>query len=450
MVKTKGVSNIEITDPSIKEFEKIARKYGVDYAVKKDRSSSPPKYLIFFKGRDADALTAAFTEYTGKKVRKAEKSERPSVLAKLSQFKETGKTRRRGPEQAEGAGTMKKQLNIKKLILLNLPYILMGLFSTNFGEAWRMAVGADASAKMLSFFSTLPVALSSWWPSLHPLDLLVGLCCCGGLRLAVYLKSKNAKKYRHGMEYGSARWGTHEDITPYIDPVFQNNVILTKTESLTMNSRPKDPKTARNKNVLVIGGSGSGKTRFWLKPNLMQMHSSYVVTDPKGTILVECGKMLQRGAPKLGKDGKPMKDKHGKVIYEPYRIKVLNTINFKKSMHYNPFAYIHSEKDILKLVTTLIANTKGEGKAGDDFWVKAETLLYCALIGYIHYEAPVEEQNFSTLIEFINAMEVREDDEEFKNPVDLMFDALEAEKPNHFAVRQYKKYKLAAGDICSK
>ena len=279
---------------------------------------------------------------------------------------------------------------------------------------------------------------------------MVGLCCGGCLRLAVYLKSKNAKKYRHGLEYGSARWGTREDIAPYVDPVFQNNVILTKTESLTMNSRPKDPKTARNKNVLVIGGSGSGKTRFWLKPNLMQMHSSYVVTDPKGTILVECGKMLQRGAPKLGKDGKPMKDKHGKVIYEPYRIKVLNTINFKKSMHYNPFAYIHSEKDILKLVTTLIANTKGEGKAGDDFWVKAETLLYCALIGYIHYEAPVEEQNFSTLIEFINAMEVREDDEEFKNPVDLMFDALESEKPNHFAVRQYKKYKLAAGVVCSK
>ena len=356
---------------------------------------------------------------------------------------------------------MKKQLDIKKLLILNLPYILMGLFATNFGEGWRRAQGADASAKMLSFFSTLPVALASWWPSLHPLDLLVGLCCGAGLRLAVYLKSKNAKKYRHGMEYGSARWGTHEDIAPYVDPVFQNNVILTKTESLTMNSRPKDPKTARNKNVLVIGGSGSGKTRFWLKPNLMQMHSSYVVTDPKGTILVECGKMLQRGTPKmrpkLGKDHQPVKDRHGnpvyetvkdkngKVVYEPYRIKVLNTINFKKSMHYNPFAYLHSEKDILKLVTTLIANTKGEGKAGDDFWVKAETLLYCALIGYIHYEAPVEEQNFSTLIEFINAMEVREDDEEFKNPVDLMFDALEAEKPNHFAVRQYKKYKLAAG-----
>ena len=345
---------------------------------------------------------------------------------------------------------MKKQFDIKKLVLLNLPYLLMGLFATNFGEAWRLAQGANASEKFLSLFAVLPGALQSFWPSLHPLDLLVGLCCGAGLRLAVYLKSKNAKKYRHGMEYGSARWGTREDIVPYIDPVFQNNVILTKTESLTMNSRPKDPKTARNKNVLVIGGSGSGKTRFWLKPNLMQMHSSYVVTDPKGTILVECGKMLQRGAPKLGKDGKPMKDKHGKVIYEPYCIKVLNTINFRKSMHYNPFAYIHSEKDILKLVTTLIANTKGEGKAGDDFWVKAETLLYCALIGYIHYEAPVEEQNFSTLIEFINAMEVREDDEEFKNPVDLMFDALEAEKPNHFAVRQYKKYKLAAGVVCSK
>ncbi len=345
---------------------------------------------------------------------------------------------------------MKKQFDIKKLVLLNLPYLLMGLFATNFGEAWRLAQGANASEKFLSLFAVLPGALQSFWPSLHPLDLLVGLCCGAGLRLAVYLKSKNAKKYRHGMEYGSARWGTREDIAPYIDPVFQNNVILTKTESLTMNSRPKDPKTARNKNVLVIGGSGSGKTRFWLKPNLMQMHSSYVVTDPKGTILVECGKMLQRGAPKLGKDGEPMKDKHGKVIYEPYRIKVLNTINFRKSMHYNPFAYIHSEKDILKLVTTLIANTKGEGKAGDDFWVKAETLLYCALIGYIHYEAPVEEQNFSTLIEFINAMEVREDDEEFKNPVDLMFDALEAEKPNHFAVRQYKKYKLAAGVVCSK
>ncbi len=338
-----------------------------------------------------------------------------------------------------------KQLNMKKLVLLNLPYFLLGLFATNLGEAWRLATGADASAKMLSFFSTLPVALGSWWPSLHPLDLLVGLCCGAGLRLAVYLKGKNAKKYRHNVEYGSARWGTHDDIAPYIDPVFQNNVILTQTERLTMSSRPKNPKYARNKNVLVIGGSGSGKTRFWLKPNMMKMHISYVVSDPKGTILVECGKMLQRGAPKLGKDGKPVKDKNGKVIYEPYQIKVLNTINFKKSMHYNPFSYIHSEKDILKLVTTLIANTKGEGKAGDDFWVKAETLLYCALIGYIHYEAPVEEQNFSTLIEMINSMEVREDDEEFKNAVDLMFDELKEREPNHFAVRQYAKYKLAAG-----
>ena len=431
--QNQGVSNIEITDPSIKEFEKIARKYGVDYVPD------------LFQGSGRGCPDRCFYRVHREKGQKGGEIRAPVRAGKAEPVQRTGKTRRRGPEQAEGAGTMKKQLNIKKLILLNLPYILMGLFSTNFGEAWRMAVGADASAKMLSFFSTLPVALASWWPSLHPLDLLVGLCCGGGLRLAVYLKSKNAKKYRHGMEYGSARWGTHEDIAPYIDPVFQNNVILTKTESLTMNSRPKDPKTARNKNVLVIGGSGSGKTRFWLKPNLMQMHSSYVVTDPKGTILVECGKMLQRGTPKLGKDGKPMKDKHGKVIYKPYRIKVLNTINFKKSMHYNPFAYIHSEKDILKLVTTLIANTKGEGKAGDDFWVKAETLLYCALIGYIHYEAPVEEQNFSTLIEMINSMEVREDDEEYKNAVDLMFDELESRDSRHFAVRQYKKYKLAAG-----
>ena len=341
-------------------------------------------------------------------------------------------------------------IKFKKLLFLNLPYILIGLFATNLGEAWRLAVGTNIGEKLLSLFSTLPSALQSFWPSMHPLDLLVGFGCGILLRLAVYCKSKNARKYRKGVEYGSSRWGNQKDIAPYIDPVFQNNVILTQTERLTMNSRPKNPKTARNKNVLVIGGSGSGKTRFWLKPNLMQMHSSYVITDPKGTILMECGRMLLRGAPKLDKHGKPIKDKHGKVIYEPYRIKVLNTINFKKSMHYNPFAYIRSEKDILKLVTTLIANTKGEGMAGEDFWVKAETLLYCALIGYIHYEAPVEEQNFATLIEFINAMEVREDDEDFKNPVDMMFDELESRDPQHFAVRQYKKYKLAAGDVCSK
>ena len=317
-----------------------------------------------------------------------------------------------------------KNVNIKKLLILNIPYILLGLFATNLGEAWRLAEGADMSAKLLGFFDTFMVALSNPLPSFHPLDLVVGIIFGAGLRLAVYMKGKNAKKYRHNEEYGSARWGTAKDIEPFMDQKFEDNIILTKTERLMMSNRPKNPANARNKNVLIIGGSGSGKTRFWLKPNLLQMHSSYVVTDPKGSIVIECGNALL---------------KHN------YNIKIFNTINFKKSMHYNPFAYIHSEKDILKLVTTLIANTKGDGKAGDEFWTKAETLLYCALIGYIHYEAPVEEQNFSTLIEFLNAMEVREDDEEFQNPVDLMFDALEKKKPNHFAVRQYKKYKLAAG-----
>ena len=317
-----------------------------------------------------------------------------------------------------------KNVNIKKLLILNIPYILLGLFATNLGEAWRLAEGADMSAKLLGFFDTFMVALSNPLPSFHPLDLVVGIIFGAGLRLAVYMKGKNAKKYRHNEEYGSARWGTAKDIEPFMDQKFEDNIILTKTERLMMSNRPKNPANARNKNVLIIGGSGAGKTRFWLKPNLLQMHSSYVVTDPKGSIVIECGNALL---------------KHN------YNIKIFNTINFKKSMHYNPFAYIHSEKDILKLVTTLIANTKGDGKAGDEFWTKAETLLYCALIGYIHYEAPVEEQNFSTLIEFLNAMEVREDDEEFQNPVDLMFEALEKKKPNHFAVRQYKKYKLAAG-----
>lgn len=313
---------------------------------------------------------------------------------------------------------------IKKLLILNIPYFILGLLASNFGEAWRMAEGADSSAKLLSFLSAIPMAFQNLMPGFHPVDLLTGILSGAGLRLAVYLKGKNAKKYRHGMEYGSARWGTAKDIAPFIAPKFEDNIILTKTERLMMSNRPKDPANARNKNVLIVGGSGSGKTRFWLKPNLLQCHSSYVVTDPKGDIVVSCGHLLRK---------------------KGYQIKIFNTINFKKSMHYNPMAYIHSEKDILKLVTALIANTKGDGKAGDEFWTKAETLLYCALIGYIHYEAPIEEQNFSTLIEFLNAMEVREEDEEFQNPVDMMFETLEKKKPDHFAVRQYKKYKLAAG-----
>jgi len=313
---------------------------------------------------------------------------------------------------------------IKKTLILLLPYIILGFVCTNLGEAWRMAEGDGFGNRLVSCIGMIAVAFGNPLPSLHPLDLLVGAICGGGLRLAVFLRGKNAKHYRHNEEYGSARWGTPKDIEPFMDPVFQNNVILTRTERLMMSNRPKNPANARNKNVLIVGGSGSGKTRFWLKPNLLQMHSSYVVTDPKGTIVLECGHALQKNG---------------------YEIRILNTINFRKSMHYNPFAYIHSEKDILKLVTTLIANTKGDGKSGEDFWVKAETLLYCALIGYIHYEAPVEEQNFATLIEFINAMEVREDDEEFQNPVDIMFENLEKRNPKHFAVRQYKKYKLAAG-----
>lgn len=314
--------------------------------------------------------------------------------------------------------------DIKRLVILNIPYVILGLLATNLGEAWRLAAGMDISEKILALFGTIPVAFGNPLPSMYPVDLCVGLVCGAVLRTAVYLRGKNAKKYRHNVEYGSARWGTAKDIEPFMAPKFEDNVILTKTERLMMSNRPKNPKYARNKNVLVVGGSGSGKTAFWLKPNLLQMHSSYVVTDPKGSIAVECGNALLKNG---------------------YRIKIMNTINFKKSMHYNPFAYIHSEKDILKLVTTLIANTKGEGKAGDEFWTKAETLLYCALIGYLHYEAPEEEQNFATLIEFINAMEVREDDEDFQNPVDLMMEELEKKNPNHFAVRQYKKYRLAAG-----
>ena len=319
---------------------------------------------------------------------------------------------------------MKKPLHIKKLALLNIPYVFIALFATKLGQAWRLAPGMDFSGKALHLMEGFATAFSSLVPSFHPIDLCVGVAAALLIRLIVYVKGKNAKKFRKNLEYGSARWGKPEDIAPYVDPKFENNVILTRTERLMMSNRPKDPKTARNKNVLVVGGSGSGKTRFFIKPNLMQLHSSYVVTDPKGSIAVECGKLMLRNG---------------------YKVKIFNSINFKKSHHYNPFAYIHSEKDILKLVTTLIANTKGDGKSGDDFWQKAETLLYTALIGYIHYEAPEEEQNFATLIEFINAMEVREDDETFENNVDLAFKELASREPNHFAVRQYKKYKLAAG-----
>ena len=317
-----------------------------------------------------------------------------------------------------------KQINYKKLILPNIPYLFIGLFATKFGQAARLSPGFDFSSKTLNMMDGISMAFENILPSFHPVDLLVGTAAAVIIRLVVYFKGKNAKKFRKNLEYGSARWGNREDIAPFVDPVFENNIILTQTERLMMSNRPKEPKNARNKNVLVVGGSGSGKTRFFVKPQLMQLHSSYVVTDPKGSVVCEVGKLLERNH---------------------YKIKIFNTINFKKSMHYNPFAYIHSEKDILKLVTTLITNTKGDGKSGDEFWTKAETLLYCALIGYIHYEAPPEEQNFTTLLEFINAMEVREDDEEYKNPVDRMFEELEAEKPNHFAVRQYKKYSLAAG-----
>ena len=313
---------------------------------------------------------------------------------------------------------------LTKLLALYLPYILLGLVATNFGEAWRLVEGKELGDKIMSMMGTIPVAFANPLPSLHPLDLLVGLCCGTGLRLAVYLRGKNAKKYRHGMEYGSARWGNAKDIEPFMASKFADNIILTKTERLMMSNRPPDPKNARNKNVLVVGGSGSGKTRFWLKPNLLQCHSSYVVTDPKGTIVLECGNaMLKNG----------------------YKLKILNTINFKKSMHYNPFAYVHSEKDILKLVTTLMTNTKGEGSGGDPFWEKSERLLLTALIAYLHYEAPVEEQNFATLLEMLNTMQVLEDDEEYQNPVDLLFEELAKKKPNSFAGRQYKLYKLAAG-----
>ena len=352
-----------------------------------------------------------------------------STRKQLNRAKRHPRNRQLADKQKVSGNTSSKKgrrgkKDLKKTIILHLPYIILGLVATNFGEAWRLAEGADLSTKLQGVIATIGMAFQNPLPSLHPLDLMIGLIAGAVFRLAVYMKGKNAKKFRHGVEYGSARWGTAKDIEPFVDEDPKNNVILTKTESLTMNSRPSEPKNARNKNVLIVGGSGSGKTRFWLKPNLLQCHSSYVVTDPKGEIIGSCGKALERNG---------------------YQVKVFNTINFRKSMHYNPFEYIHSEKDILKLVTTLITNTKGDGKAGDEFWTKAETLLYLALIGYIHYEAPQEEKNFATLLEMINACGVREDDEDYENHVDILFNNLEKKDPNHFAVREYRRFKLAAG-----
>ena len=416
--QNRGLQSVEVTDQNIGSFKKIARKYGIDFAPYKAKGQD--RYLVFFKAQGIyceNRKTAQSSFRSGK----------------TGTVQGADAVHGREPGEEKGVGTLRKK-NWKKILIPNIPYLFIALFATKIGQAVRRAPGTDFSGKALHMMEGVRDAFASPIPSFHPADLGIGICIAAAMRLAVYIKGKNAKKFRHNQEYGSARWGTATDIAPYVDPTFENNMILTQTESLTMNNRPADPRTARNKNVLIIGGSGSGKTRFWLKPNLMQCTSkkypvSFVVTDPKGSIVTECGKML---------------------LHYGYRLKILNTINFKKSMHYNPFAYIHSEKDILKLVTALIANTKGEGKAGDDFWVKAETLLYTALIGYIHYEAPEEEQNLSTLVEMVNTMEVREDDEEFQNQVDLMFEDLAKEKPEHFAVRQYKKYKLAAGDICSK
>lgn len=424
MKQNAGVSNIEITDSNIKAFESTAKKYNIDFLLKKVKGEQT-RYLVFFKGRDADVMTAAFQEFSAKKLNREKKpSIRKALAAAKDKAKQLNAARDKVKKMDRGARDM-KQINYKKLILPNIPYVFFVYLFDKVGQAVRLAPGADISAKILNITQGFSAAFENALPSVYPLDLLVGIVGAVIIRLIVYVKGKNAKKYRKGAEYGSARWGNAEDIKPYIDPDFQNNIILTQTERLTMNSRPKQPKYARNKNVVVIGGSGSGKTRFFVKPNLMQLHSSYVLTDPKGTVLIECGKLLQRAG---------------------YRIKVLNTINFKKSMHYNPFVYIRSEKDILKLVNTLIANTKGEGeKSAEDFWVKAERLLYCALVGYIWYEAPAEEMNFITLLELINASEAREDDEEYQSPVDLLFADLEERDPDHFAVKQYRKYKLAAG-----
>ncbi len=421
--QNQGVQNIEISDKNIKDFDRVARKYGIDYAVKKDTTEEIPEVSGLFQGagrrraeRGVPGILGSCCEKEGTSVCYSEAARDQSAGA--------GSEKGQGSAQGQGAGAMRLDKKLKKKLLLNAPYVLFVYLFDKAAQGIRLATGADASQKLLHLADGFGSAFVSPLPSFHPIDLLIGIAGAVIMWVVVYVRGKNAKKFRKNTEYGSARWGTPEDIEPYMDPDFRNNIILTQTERLTMNSRPKDPKTARNKNVLVIGGSGSGKTRFFVKPQLMQLHSSYVVTDPKGSLLVECGRLMERAG---------------------YKIKVFNTINFKKSMHYNPFAYIHSEKDILKLVNTLITNTKGEGKGGDDFWLKAETLLYTALIGYIYYEAPKEEQNFATLVEFINAMEVREDDETFENNVDIAFRELGERDPNHFAVRQWRKYKLAAG-----
>ena len=439
------LSNIEITDGNIKSFERVAKKYSIDFSLKKDVTADPPRYYVFFKARDADVMTAAFKEYTGQTLNKDKK---PSVRKKLQQAITKSLAKHRELEKTKGEGAvimsrLQKLLGVGKgylerlppvdvhkllrIVLMNLPYIVIFYVGNKLAWLYQYCVGDSMIERLMVLVLNFQMAFSRILPSMHKNELLVGITGAVAVKLLVYMKGKNAKKFRQGVEYGSARWGTAKDIAPFIDPVFENNILLTMTERLTMNGRPKNPKFARNKNVIVIGGSGSGKTRFYVKPNLMQMgkYISYVVTDPKGTIIIECGKMLVR---------------HG------YKVKVLNTINFSKSMHYNPFHYIHSEKDILKLVNTIMVNTKGEGeKSSEDFWTKAERLLYCALIGYIWYEAPEEEQNFATLLEFINASETREDDETFKNAVDMLFEELEKEESEHFAVRQYKKYKLAAG-----
>ena len=415
-----GLANIEISDKNIKAFSRVAKKYHVDFALKKDTAAEQPRYLVFFKSRDADAITAAFQEFASRKMSREEK---PSIRERLTQAKEQA-AKKAEHRTIDREKVKVKEMNMKKLFLLNLPYLLFVYPFDKLAQAFRLAPGADLSGKLLSIGDGFTAAFSSPWLSFHPTDLLIGIAGAVILRMAVYLKGKNAKKYRHGIEYGSARWGNEKDIKPFVDPKFENNMLLTATERLTMNTRPTNPANARNLNFCGIGSSGSGKTRFWLTPQLLQAHSSYVVVDPKGGVLGQVGAFLQRRG---------------------YQIKVFNSIDFSKSMHYNPLSYIRNEADILKFVNALITNTKGEGKEGDPFWTKAETLLYCALIAYIIFEGPAEDRNMNTLVDMISGMEVKEDDENYKNAVDYMFDGLAKRKPDCFAVKQYRKFKLSSG-----